>query len=69
MPRGTELSDGERGRLIEMHKAGIEFGRIAASVNRHHNTDTHFLHSFFILSQHLDTKYYNFVYLPVVCNA
>lgn len=43
MPRGTELTDEERGLIKGMSQSGMKVGQIAASVKRHRNTIMNFL--------------------------
>lgn len=43
MPRGSELSDQERGKIEGMRVAGKKIGEIAAAINRHRNTVSNFL--------------------------
>lgn len=43
MPRGTELTEEERGLIKGMSQSGMKVGEIAASVKRHRNTIATFL--------------------------
>lgn len=43
MPRGSELSDMECGKIKGMRLAGKGIGEIAAKINRHRNTVSNFL--------------------------
>lgn len=43
MPRGTTLTENERGIVIGLHESGMKIGEIAARVNRHRNTIRNFL--------------------------
>lgn len=45
MPRGTQLSEYERGIISGMHEKGAQIAEIAKALNRHRNTVSNFLKS------------------------